>query len=290
LASEIIVPNGAGDETGIDEQYPTSGVHWDKVDEYPAADNATTYVSTYTSSFYQTDLYTLSEPQPQVVSEVKTIKGITIYFRVNYSVNANEGASAESVIKTNETVYTGAPVTVTTTNYTLFSYAWAGNPNTNKPWTWDEIAALQAGVGIKSGAKKQFTSCTQVYVAVNYEKKIIQNEVPEGNLFDITPDHNYTGDLHVNIYILNAAALMKAYSYLNIELYVKYSVEAGQVPAFQALTLTNGAASFNIEGGSALMYTVQVWGGAYRLISTDTTEWAEGWSVVPELYCEVTQR
>ncbi len=133
-------------------------------------------------------------------------------------------------------------------------------------------------------------NCTQVYVAVNYLKKIIQNEVPEGNLFDITPDHNYLGDLHVNIYLTNTAALMKAYSYLNIELYVKNSIEATQTPPFQMLTLTNGVASFNIEGGSALIYQVQVYDGAYRLISTDPTTWDTGWSVTPELYCEVTQR
>jgi hypothetical protein len=288
LSSEILSPNGGGDTTNINQQYPLSGEHWDKVDDYPTSDEAATYVTTTTGS-YQMDLYNLADPQPQVITETRTIKSITIYYRVNYTANAADGASAMSVIKTYDTVFTGSAAAVSSANYTTFSYNWAGNPSTGKLWTWDEITNLQAGISMKA-AKKNNINCTQLYVAVNIEKKIIQSEVPEGNLFDITPDHNYLGDLHVNIYLTNTAALIKAYSYLNIELYVKNSIEAKQTPFFQMLTLTNGVASFNIEGGSALQYQVQVWDGAYRLISTDTTTWADGWSVTPELYCEVTQR
>ncbi|HTY81300.1 MAG TPA: hypothetical protein VMB24_00795 [Dehalococcoidales bacterium] len=289
LGSEIIVPNAEGDETNIDERYPKSGDHWNKVDEYPGPDDAATYVSTYTSSYLQTDLYNLSDPQPQITTEVKKIKSITVYFRASYTGHG-DSASAEAIIKTNGTVYTGGIVPITSNNFTTFSFTWAGNPFTGKIWTWDEMNDLQAGIGIKSGAKKNYIACTQVYVSVNYEKKIIQNEVPEGDLFEITPGHSYTGDLQVNIYITNTAALMKAYNYLNIELYVKNSIQATKIPAFQILTLTNGSASFNIEGDSALQYKVQVNGGAYRLTSDTPADWSPGWSVTPELYCEVTQR
>lgn len=288
--SEILTPNGGGDQTEMEAQYPAKGEHWDKVDEYPAPDDSTTYI-TSTATNYETDLYNLSDPQSQTVTEVKDIQSITIYFRVNYTADpANQPAAAESVIKTEDTVVPSPAVTVTSANYTTLSYTWRGNPVTGKPWTWDEMTQLQAGVSLKGGNGHRAINCTQVYVSVNYLKKIIQSEVPEGNLFDITPDHNYLGDLHVNIYLTNTAALIKAYSYLNIELYVKNSLEAKQTPFFQMLTLTNGVASFNIEGGSALQYQVQVWDGAYRLISTDQTTWADGWSVTPELYCEVTQR
>jgi len=126
--------------------------------------------------------------------------------------------------------------------------------------------------------------------AVNYDKQVTQSEVPLGNLFDITPHPDYTGDLHVEIYLTNTSELMKAYSYLNMELYVAKSVEAKNPPVYQVLSLENGVASFNIEGGSAKKYTVEVWGGAYRLVSSDPGEWGAGWNIVPELYCEVTQR
>ena len=31
-------------------------------------------------------------------------------------------------------------------------------------------------------------------------------------------------------------------------------------------------------------------GGAYRLVSDTPEEWSSGWSITPELYCEVAQR
>jgi len=43
MATEILRPNAAGDETTIASQYPDSGAHWDKVDE-ETPDNDTTYV------------------------------------------------------------------------------------------------------------------------------------------------------------------------------------------------------------------------------------------------------
>ncbi len=33
--SEILTPNGGGDQTEMDTQYPAKGEDWDKVDEYP---------------------------------------------------------------------------------------------------------------------------------------------------------------------------------------------------------------------------------------------------------------
>ena len=127
-------------------------------------------------------------------------------------------------------------------------------------------------------------------MAVNFEKKIVQSEVPEGDLFDVTPHPDYTGDLQVKIYLTNTAALIKAYSYLNIELYCAKSLETAKKPNYQLLTLENGMAAFNIQGGSARMYTIEVWGGAYRLVSPNVSDWAPGWSVAPEFYCEVSQR
>jgi len=94
----------------------------------------------------------------------------------------------------------------------------------------------------------------------------------------------------VKVYLTNTGALNKAYQYLNMKLYVDGSLEANKTPDYLILSMENGVALFNIEGESAESYTVEIIGGSYRLISGDYTEWGEGWSIIPEFYCEVTQR
>jgi hypothetical protein len=42
--------------------------------------------------------------------------------------------------------------------------------------------------------------------------------------------------------------------------------------------------------GQAVAFTIEVIGGGYALVSDNTSEWGEGWTVAPELYCEITQR
>jgi len=41
---------------------------------------------------------------------------------------------------------------------------------------------------------------------------------------------------------------------------------------------------------AAVSYKVKVIGGGYSLNSREPTDWAEGWTISPDLYCEVTQR
>ena len=48
-------------------------------------------------------------------------------------------------------------------------------------------------------------------------------EVPAGNLFAITPNAAYSGDMVANVY------LTKAYKYLNMNLYLEGSLEAGKM-------------------------------------------------------------
>jgi hypothetical protein len=123
--------------------------------------------------------------------------------------------------------------------------------------------------------------------------------VPTGNLFDITPDTNYTGDLAVKVYLTNTGALAKAYQELDMNLYLEGSVEAGQTPNYQTLTLTNGWVTFNLKDYTpGNTYTLSVGhgaspaipGGSYSLVSTDSSEWQAGWTVEPEFYCEIIQR
>jgi hypothetical protein len=288
--AEILLPNAHGDKTDITSQYPLKGEHWDKVDDMPADDAATYLYSTFFNQ-YRTDLYSLADHKPFEEGVDKVIKSVSVFFRFAGSTDAGDhNAYAKAVIKTYGNIYEGKEETQTGGKYVTKSYEWKGNPATAKLWTWDEVNSLQAGVSIEGDKVHWPAYVTQVYVAVNYEKKVTQSEVPLGNLFDITPHPDYTGDLNVKIYLTNTAQLIKAYSYLNMQLYIAKSVEAQKVPAYRVLSLENGSASFNIEGGSSKIHIVEVYGGAYRLISSDTTEWGTGWSIVPELYCEVSQR
>ena len=288
--AEIILPMAPGDETEIKFQYPDTGEHWDKVDDMPS-DDGQTYLSTIHFNQYRTDLYQLADHKPFEEGLVKEIKSISIFFRfAGFTDGGDHQGYAKPVIKSYGKVFEGKEEVQVGGTYITKSYEWKGNPATAKRWTWDEVNSLQAGISLKGEKVHWPASVTQVYVAVNYEKKITQSEVPLGKLFDITPHPDYTGDLNVKIYLTNTAELIRSYSYLNMQLYVAKSVEAQEHPAYRVLSLENGVASFNIEGGSARLYTVEVWGGAYRVISSDVTEWGAGWSVVPEVYCEVTQR
>jgi hypothetical protein len=285
-SSEILVPNGCGEETSLPTQYPSNGQHWDKVDEQPTDDDGSTYVSTSGSNSWKRDLYTLSDYAH--ANGTETITSTTVYFR--FAAGGSYTVSAKASIKTNGNVYEGNTVTCSATSYATVSWDLTTNPSTNEAWTWDEINALQAGVNMKGYSTTKPALCTQVYIQVNYKTAAVTSEVPQGNLFVVTPNTNFNGDLLIKVYITNVADLLKAYQYLNMKVYVAHSIEAGKTPNYQVLSTENGVAVFNIIGGSATSYTVQLIGGSYNLISNDPNDWGTGWTVTPEFYCEVSQR
>jgi hypothetical protein len=141
----------------------------------------------------------------------------------------------------------------------------------------------KAGTGLNSYA-------TQVYSDVNFDAPPLSGSTPTGDLFEITPHADYSGDLSVRVYLTNTEALTRAYKVLSMQLYLEGSVEAGETPNYQTLTLQNGVAFFNLVGFSGGSYTLSVNGGSYTLVSREISEWEAGYTVTPELYCEVTQR
>ena len=125
---------------------------------------------------------------------------------------------------------------------------------------------------------------------MDYAAPLLSGNVPTGDLFDITPDGNFSGDLAVKVYLTNTGALVKAYQYLNMNLYLEGSVEAGETPNYQVLTLENGWVTFNLKDYVPGTYTLSVTGGNYSLVSRDTSGWEVGWTVTPELYGQIVQR
>ena len=284
--TEIFRPEAAGDETAIMEQYPITGEHWDKVDE-ETSDGDSTYVSS-NSTGWQEDLYNVNDHSTQTAAG--TINYVRVYMVCKSTTDNITQTSAYVHIKTNGVTDNATEETMTT-SYATYSYQWDNNPQTSLAWTWDEIDALQIGIGLRAAdGVGEHTRCTQVYVEVGFEAPPLSGSTPTGDLFVVTPNGDYSGNMAVKVYLLNTGHLTKAYQQLNMELYLEGSVEAGQTPNYRVLTLENGTVAFKVEDGGSDNHTLSVIGGDYVLFSRDVSEWEEGWAVTPELYCEVTQR
>jgi len=165
-STETLRPNAAGDKTEIAEQIPGGGEHWDKVDEV-TSDDDTTYLRT-NSFLFQEDLYNM----PAHSTGSGGINYVKVYTVAMSTSTPGEGANVYVQIKTNGVEDDGTAYE-TTTAYATYSHQWDTNPQTGQPWTWDEIDALQIGVGLNrprgTGAPgDRWTHCTQVYVEVNY--------------------------------------------------------------------------------------------------------------------------
>ncbi len=279
VGTETLRPNAAGTYSQADPVGEVS--NYLCVDE-EVADDDSTYVET-SGSATEIDTYNI----PDHSEGYGTISSVTVYVRCRGTTTADLHA-AEPVIRTHSTDYFGT-YTLLPLDYTYLSQTYTTNPFTTSAWTWDEIDAMEIGVRLYDNDDGE-VRCTQVYVEVDYAAPLLSGSVPIDDLFDITPDANFTGDLAVKVYLTNSGALAKAYQYLNMNLYLEGSVEAGETPNYQVLTLENGWVTFNLKDYAPGTYTLSVTGGDYSLVSRDTSEWEEGWTVTPELYCHIVQR
>jgi len=280
--TEDFRPDGDGDETTID--YPPTGPHWTEVDE-ETADGDSTYVAT-DSNAWQEDLYSTANHTTQTAAG--TINYVDVYMECWGTANATQ-EDARVHIKTNGVEYNG-PSENLTTSYDTYLYSLDKNPQTTADWTWDEIDALQIGVGLRRPDGGEYAQCTQVYAEVGFEAPLLSGNTPTDGLFEVTPHADYTGDLIVSVYLANTDNVTKAYKYLNMELYLEGSVEAGKTPDYRVLNLANGVVTFTIKDGGSGTHTLSVTGGDYTLNSREPDEWEAGWTVTPELYCEARQR
>ena len=280
----ILRPIGIGDETDVKYQFPATGEHWDKVDE-TSSDNDTTYVYT-PSAGWEEDLYDTANYSTQTAGG--DIQYVEVFMVSRATLSADQ-VSAYVHIKTNGLEYNGTSENLTT-SYALYSNPWTDNPQSGSSWTWNEIDDLQIGVGMREPGVAIDSRCTQVYTSVNFDAPELSGSTPTGDLFEITAHDDYDGNLQVRVYLTNTADLLKAYDYLDMRLYLESSQEAGETPSYQLMNLQDGVATFNLIGISGGSYTLSIIGGTYQLLSRETSDWDEGWTVTPEFYCEVTQR
>ncbi len=158
-----------------------------------------------------------------------------------------------------------------------------------------------AGVTIGGSADSEYATVAPDGSPPSFATSVFgkyRGDISSGNLFTITPDANYTGDLVVKVYLTNADELTGAYQHLNMKLELWdsamvpvniYAADTGHT--FQMLTLDNGVATFDLEYDAGTSpYEVQLSGGGYVTNPRSPNDWNAGYEVNPLLYCEVTQR
>lgn len=163
MATEILRPNAAGDETNLTPKPGTGEENWEDVDE-AVSDDDTTRVQTVATTWVR-DLYNL----PAHSEGSGTISKVTVKANLRTRESPNQ-TSGKLACKTGGTAYEGNEETLGTT-YAIYSKEWITNPNTSSAWTWNEVDALQIGVSIRRGVSGSATShshATQAYVEVDY--------------------------------------------------------------------------------------------------------------------------
>ena len=143
-------PEGGGNYT----QHASSGCssNWQCVNDV-TSDGDGSYVIIGSGPWAQ-DAYQAEDPIGS-----GAIDSIVIYILVR---STGPGQLARTVLVVNSNLYTGGNTNLNAyTTYTVFSTAYATNPDTSSPWTWAELNDIQIGVGLKDQAR-----CSQVWAEI----------------------------------------------------------------------------------------------------------------------------
>ena len=174
----ILSPTANGDEITIDNQYPSSGDHYDKVDDIWNNPDIGTFIQHTSTSTWGRDLYVIQDP----IVNTGSIDSITIYLRTFLGDGADYDYAKPS-LKTNGSVVDGNLISSKEGIWAYHSQTWTTNPVTGSNWTWSDINNLQIGVSLKRGTGSINTRCSQVYVKVLYSE--VSEEEEANNKGDI---------------------------------------------------------------------------------------------------------
>ena len=158
-------PHAAGDLTEIWAQIPTTGQHWDKVDDVtPDDDDTYVWMPPY-SEAKKRDLYQIGTGLPGIGK----IEKVTFSIRIKAAGYYIYLIPPSILLVTHgllwEKEYPG-----TWSFWRTLSWEWPLNPVTNAPWTQDEFTTLQAGVALRANwgyLRDAAGYCTQVYATIN---------------------------------------------------------------------------------------------------------------------------
>lgn len=167
MATEILRPNAAGDETNLPGQAPDAWEHWDKVDEEEYNPGMPDFVYQYNDPVKHRDLYNL--PAHGGSGPINKVS-VHIYARRFY-----QDCPAWTAIKTHGVVYEGVEITLG--SLTEYSTEYMINPQTVSPWTWDEIDALQIGAALNAEqvdpGEDAYAQIHMVWVEVDYTPPVV---------------------------------------------------------------------------------------------------------------------
>lgn len=159
---EILRPNAVGDVTGINNQYPSSGYHWDKVDDTGTGDKDSTFIRQTTKGTNKYDIFNI--PNRAGSGSISSVK---ISMRARKESSSGYGY-VRNVIKTNSVVSSGTEASATT-SYAIYSTSYSLNPATNQSWTLSDIDSLQIGAGARlPSTRASSVRVTQVWAEVSY--------------------------------------------------------------------------------------------------------------------------
>lgn len=115
------------------------------------------------------------------------------------------------------------------------------------------------------------------------------SKVEEVDLFSIIPKSTYTGDLIIQVSLVNTAELFGVYQYLRMEMELQ-DKEGNKIDKFQLISLTSRDTEFLLEypgGGWDSPYKIKITGGSYL---TKKGAAGNGESFSPRFYGEIMQR
>jgi len=156
-----LLPNAAGDATGIEIMFPDTGeAHWEDVDDpVGAPDEAATYVSS-SNNPTSWDYYNLTAPV--WLGDVQTITTVKVTYRARHAdANATQHATVRlaAVDSSDETHVFGAAFA----DHTTATLARPGGGT----WAAADFDTLQVGLGLSDNGLAD-PLCTQTYVEVEY--------------------------------------------------------------------------------------------------------------------------
>lgn len=110
------------------------------VDDDPANDDTDYLYMDGAQSSLIDDSFGVSDP----TGTLKKILGVRVWIRAKqYDATAR---NLRITLNTHSTTYVDLPQVRLSTNYADYYYELETNPNTGKPWTWDEIETLEVGI------------------------------------------------------------------------------------------------------------------------------------------------
>ena len=112
-----------------------------------------------------------------------------------------------------------------------------------------------------------------------------KGSVGTGDIFNVIPNVNWTGDMSVLVTIANAQELVETYRILVFEIEVQDSLN-NTIAGPEYLTLGRGEIDMDVDYDTDDPYTVEVTGGYYI---THRGGWGAGMED-PVLMCQVLQR